>query len=29
MKKLNVIFLVLVFGLLALPMLSMPFFKNQ
>ncbi len=29
MKKLNVIFLVLVFGLLALPMLSMPFFKDQ
>ena len=29
MKKLNVIFLVLVFGLLSLPMLSMPFFKNQ
>ena len=29
MKKLNVIFLVLVFGLLALPMLSMPFFKGQ
>ena len=29
MKKLNLIFLVLVFGLLALPMLSMPFFKDQ
>ena len=29
MKKINLIFLVLVFGLLALPMLSMPFFKNQ
>ena len=29
MKKLNLIFLVLVFGLLALPMLSMPFFKGQ
>ena len=29
MKKLNVIFLVLVFGLLSLPMLSMPFFRDQ
>ena len=29
MKKLNLIFLILVFGLLALPMLSMPFFRNQ
>ncbi len=29
MKKLNLIFLVLVFGLLALPMLSMPFFRDQ
>ena len=29
MKKLNVIFLILVFGLLSLPMLSMPFFKDR
>ena len=29
MKKLNVIFLILVFGLLALPMLSMPFFRDR
>ena len=29
MKKLNVIFLVLVFGLLALPMISMPFFRDR
>lgn len=29
MKRLNLIFLILVFGLLALPMLSMPFFGDQ
>ena len=29
MKKLNLIFLILVFGLLALPMLSMPFFAEE
>ena len=29
MKRLNLIFLILVFGLLALPMLSMPFFRDQ
>ncbi len=29
MKRLNVIFLILFFGLLSLPMLSMPFFRDQ